>query len=143
MKSGDRQSLASMRMPERLRECDLTLVEARLFDEPSSPYAESVESAKTILRSIDKDDKGSIRAMAQRISSKLQPSLSLSSGNPPATIAAIPATSQLEVAAGRSDSETMSELQAIEDLLTGTEAERRQGLDRLHQLLRHLRTASR
>jgi hypothetical protein len=122
----------------------LTLVEARIFDEPSSPYAEAVDSAKTILRGIDKDDKGSIRAMAQRISGKLQPSstiLATPLGNPPATIAAIPATSQIEVAAGRSDSETMSELQAIEDLLTGTEAERRQGLDRLHQLLRHLRNA--
>jgi len=32
-----------------------------------------------------------------------------------------------------------AELQSIEDLLTGTEAERRQGLDKLHQLLRRLR----
>ena len=37
------------------------------------------------------------------------------------------------------DSDTLAELQAIEDLLTGTEVERRQGLDRLHQLLRRLR----
>ena len=34
---------------------------------------------------------------------------------------------------------TVTELQAIEDLLTGTEAERRQGVDRLHQLVRRLR----
>ena len=31
------------------------------------------------------------------------------------------------------------ELQAIEDLMTGTEGERRQGVDRLHQLIRRLR----
>jgi len=31
------------------------------------------------------------------------------------------------------------ELQAIEDLMTGTETERREGLDRLHQLLRRMR----
>ena len=124
----------------------LTLVEARVFDEPASPYADAVESAKAILKSLDHEDKASIRAMAQRISGKLQPASSAAAtpqGNPPATIAAIPAVSQIEVTSGRSDTETMTELQAIEDLLTGTEAERRQGLDRLHQLLRRLRNPSR
>lgn len=123
----------------------LTLVEARIFDEPASPYADAVESAKAILRGIDHDDKASIRAMAQRITSKLQPASAIATaplGTPPATIAAIPAASQIEVTGGRSDSENLAEIQAIEDLLTGTEAERRQGLDRLHQLLRHLRSAS-
>jgi hypothetical protein len=124
----------------------LTLVEARVFDEPASPYADEVESAKAILKSIDHEDKASIRAMAQRITSKLQPASSAAAtppGNPPATIAAIPAVSQIEVTSSRSDAETMAELQAIEDLLTGTEAERRQGLDQLHQLLRRLRNPSR
>jgi hypothetical protein len=31
------------------------------------------------------------------------------------------------------------DLQTVEDLLTGTEAEKREGLDRLHQLVRRLR----
>jgi hypothetical protein len=35
--------------------------------------------------------------------------------------------------------EIYTDLQAIEDLLTGTEAEKRQGLDKLHQLVRKLR----
>ncbi len=123
----------------------LTLVEARIFDEPSSPYADSVESAKAILNGLKHDDKPSIRAMAQRISSRLQPASAVGTtltGTPPATIAAIPATSQMEVISGRQDPETLAELQAIEDLLTGTEAERRQGLDRLHQLVRKLRSPS-
>ena len=47
----------------------LTFIEARIFDEPSSPYADAVESAKAILKAIDHGDKSSIRAMAQRISS--------------------------------------------------------------------------
>ncbi|MEA2162640.1 MAG: hypothetical protein QOK37_767 [Thermoanaerobaculia bacterium] len=122
----------------------LTLVEARIFDDPSSPYADAVDSAKAILKAIDHDDKSSIRSMAQRIASRLQPA-SAAVGpapvNPPATIAAIPATSQIEVSSSRPDSDTVSELQTVEDLLTGTEAERRQGLDRLHQLLRRLRAA--
>jgi hypothetical protein len=120
----------------------LTFIEARIFDEPSSPYSDAVESAKAILKAIDHGDKPSIRAMAQRISSGFAASsaaVPAPIGAPPATIAATPATSQVNVTAGREDAETLSELQAIEDLLTGTEAERRQGVDRLHQLLRRLR----
>jgi hypothetical protein len=123
----------------------LTFIEARIFDEPSSPYADAVESAKAIVKAIDHGDKPSIRAMAQRISSGFAASsaaVPAPIGAPPATIAATPATSQVNVTAGREDAETLSELQAIEDLLTGTEAERRQGVDRLHQLLRRLRNAS-
>jgi hypothetical protein len=121
----------------------LTFIEARIFDEPSSPYADAVESAKAILRAIDHGDKSSIRAMAQRISSGLSAANPAVIGAPPATIAATPAVSQVNVTAGREDPETLSELQAIEDLLTGTEAERRQGVDRLHQLLRRLRNSPR
>jgi hypothetical protein len=120
----------------------LTFIEARIFDEPSSPYSDAVESAKAIVKAIDHGDKPSIRAMAQRISTDFAASsaaIPTSIGAPPATIAATPATSQVNVTAGREDAETLSELQAIEDLLTGTEAERRQGVDRLHQLLRRLR----
>jgi len=123
----------------------LTLVEARIFDEPSSPYADAVESAKAILKSIDKNDKPSIRAMAQRIASRLTvepaaPAPVIGSAPP---IAAVPPASQIEVTGSRGDAETVSELQAIEDLLTGTEAERRQGVDRLHQLVRRLRSSPR
>jgi hypothetical protein len=120
----------------------LTLVEARLFDEPSSQYADAVESAKAILKAIEHNDKPSIRAMAQRIASRLPADSTVPAGvigNAPATIAAIPAATQIEVTAGRGDADTLTELQAIEDLLTGTEAERRQGVDRLHQLVRRLR----
>jgi len=123
----------------------LTFIEARIFDEPSSPYADAVESAKAILKAIDHSDKSSIRAMAQRISTSFAASSAVIPapiGAPPATIAATPAVSQVNVTAGREDVETLTELQAIEDLLTGTEAERRQGVDRLHQLLRRLRNAS-
>lgn len=120
----------------------LTFIEARIFDEPSSPYADAVESAKAIMKAIDHADKSSIRAMAQRISTSFAAASTVIPppiGAPPATIAATPAVSQVNVTAGREDAGTVTELQAIEDLLTGTEAERRQGVDRLHQLLRRLR----
>jgi hypothetical protein len=124
----------------------LTFIEARIFDEPSSPYADAVESAKAIAKAIDHGDKSSIRAMAQRIASAFPAgpaAIPAAVGAPPATIAATPAASQVNVTAGREAPETLTELQAIEDLLTGTEAERRQGVDRLHQLLRRLRNAGR
>ena len=35
--------------------------------------------------------------------------------------------------------ELQTELQLIEDLLTGSESERREGLDKLHQLIRRMR----
>jgi hypothetical protein len=124
----------------------LTFIEARIFDEPSSPYADAVESAKAIVKAVDHGDKSSIRAMAQRISGAFptgSAAVPAAIAPPQATIAATPAASQVNVTAGREDPETLTDLQAIEDLLTGTEAERRQGVDRLHQLLRRLRNAAR
>ncbi len=111
----------------------LSLMQARVFDHPDSPYADAVASEKAILRALDHDDVPSIRAMAQRVVNDLQPSVA---AGPPASRvpAGEPAPTQ------KSDLELYTELQAIEDLLTGTEAERRQGLDRLHQLVRKLRS---
>lgn len=112
---------------------DVTLVKAKVFDNPDSPYADEVASAKAILEALKHDDAASMRAMAQRIVSELQPAQS----------APHAATATMEVVAPHSMDNTADlqpELQSIEDLLTGTEAERRQGLDRLHQLLRRLRS---
>ena len=36
--------------------------------------------------------------------------------------------------------ELQTELQLIEDLLTGTDTERREGLDKLHQMIRRIRS---
>lgn len=107
---------------------DASLLEAKIFDNPDSPYADAVNSAKAIVRGVENDDVPSIRAMAQRLAGDLE--------------GATPAKASVEVTAPRTEAaqpEVAGELQAIEDLLTGTEAERRQGLDRLHQLLRRLR----
>jgi hypothetical protein len=109
----------------------LALVQARVFDNPDSPYADAVASAKAILRALDHDDVPSIRAMATRMANDLQ--------QPNVTVtASIPARAA-EAGGGPQQQEMYAELQAIEDLLTGTEAERRQGIDRLHQLVRKLR----
>ncbi|HEX3582582.1 MAG TPA: hypothetical protein VH087_12520 [Thermoanaerobaculia bacterium] len=106
---------------------DLVLVQARVFDNPDSPYADAVSSAKAIQKALDHNDAASMRAMAQRIVADLQPMQGVAAIVPQG---AAPETAQPDVQA---------ELQAIEDLLTGSEAERRQGVDRLHQLIRRLR----
>lgn len=117
--------------PEGYGNVVLALLEAKIFDNTDSPYADAVSSAKAILRGIDNNDIPSIRAMAQRMANGLQPSA--------------PAAAAVDVIAPRPEPtaapapDVAAELQSIEDLLTGTEAERRQGLDKLHQLLRRLR----
>jgi len=111
---------------------DLVLIQARVFDNPDSPYADAVSSVKSIAKALDHDDASSMRAMAQRIVADLQPMQAAAPVAGPATAPATGATT--------APPDVQGELQAIEDLLTGTEAERRQGVDRLHQLIRRLRT---
>jgi hypothetical protein len=116
----------------------VTLVEARVFDNPDSPYADAVSSAKAIVRGLDHSDISSIRSMAQRMVVDLRPS----EGAPVVRsidIIAKPVSEPSVTPAPAMPSDVYTELQAIEDLMTGTDAERRQGLDRLHQLLRRLR----
>jgi hypothetical protein len=107
-------------------------VQARIVDNADSPYADAVASAKAMLRAIDGGEVPSIRAMASRVRDRLG-----------VTEAPIPArtgpASQVEVVATRVDTGLYTELQVIEDLLTGTDSEKRQGLDQLHQLVRKLR----
>src|ERR1044072_45017 len=107
----------------------LTLIEAKVFDNPDSPYADAVSSAKAIVKALDHSDVPSIRSMAVRMQGDPHVPASASvagSGldvTAVPTVAAAPATVQPDVYA---------ELQAIEDLLTGSDAERRSGLDKLH-----------
>jgi len=118
---------------------NVTLIKAKIFDNPDSPYADAVASAKAIERGLDHDDISSIRAMAQRMASDLQPQVptahTVEVTAPRIEVAPQPAPSQTAVS-----SDIYNEIQAIEDLLTGSDAEKRQGLDRLHQLLRRLRS---
>ncbi|HEX3109267.1 MAG TPA: hypothetical protein VHU41_09245 [Thermoanaerobaculia bacterium] len=110
---------------------DTVLIQARVFDNPDSPYADAVSSMKAIQKALDRGDNASTRAMAQRIVADLQP---MQIGRPP--VATVDVTAP-PIAA---PADLQSELVAIEDLLTGSETERRQGVDRLHQLIRRLRS---
>lgn len=112
---------------------EVTLVQARIVDNADSPYADAVSSAKAMLRAVDAREVPSIRAMAARLRDGLAQYQAVSTASPE------PAARSIEVVAPAVDVVLYTELQVIEDLLTGTDAERREGLDRLHQLVRKLR----
>jgi hypothetical protein len=112
----------------------VTLVQARIFDNKDSPYADPVASLKAIQKALDHSDVASIRSMASRV----MQGLGATEAPSVRTIDVI--APRTEVAATSAPSaDIVRELQEIEDLLTGSETERRQGSDRLHQLLRRLR----
>jgi hypothetical protein len=114
----------------------LTLVQARIFDNPDSPFADAVTSLKTMQRSLEKSDIASIRSMASRVMA------SLGAVEAPSVRSIDVIAPRVEVATTSAPSpDVVRELQEIEDLLTGSETERRQGADRLHQLLRRLRAS--
>jgi hypothetical protein len=115
---------------------DVTLIKAKIVDVPDSPYADVVASAKAVQRALDNNDIPSIRAMAQRMRGSLGNAAPVAAVR---TTEARPAESVVEVKAPAPQPEMLHDLQVIEDLLTGSEQEKREGLDRLHQLIRKLR----
>jgi hypothetical protein len=122
---------------------NVSLVKARIVDNADSPYADAVASAKAVQRALDTGDVPSIRAMAQRMRSVVGGSSAggATSGGSMTVVAAaadVPVVAQPQPQA-QVPAEMRGELQTIEDLLTGTEQERREGMDRLHQLIRRLR----
>lgn len=122
---------------------DVALVQAKIVDKADSPYADAVSSAKAMLRGLDNNEVPSIRAMAQRLRGSLGGRVSGTVAGtaidvrPPAVEPTATPTATAPDSAARL--EMQAELQLIEDLLTGSESERRQGLDRLHQLVRRMR----
>jgi hypothetical protein len=112
---------------------NVSLVKARIVDNADSPYADAVASAKAVQRALENGDVPSIRAMAQRMRSSAGGSMTVV-----ARATDVPVVPRVEPRP-EPQPELRGELQTIEDLLTGTEQERREGMDRLHQLIRRLR----
>jgi hypothetical protein len=115
----------------------VSLVKAKIVDLPDSPYANAVGHAKAVQRGIDNGDIPSIRASAQRMRDALGGGVPAAFTGRPEPAAEPAAAPQVRDAA--TQLELQAELQLIEDLLTGNETERREGMDRLHQLIRRLR----
>jgi len=128
---------------------ELSLLVAKLTDNSDSPYFTAVSTTKQLQRAVERGDADSARRLSDTLTSSLEPSpsYSLSTRNGDMTVSAprISAPPPPSPAAPGFESppavEVYLELQSIEDLLTGNEAERRDGLDKLHQLVRKVRPA--
>lgn len=112
---------------------EVALVQARIVDKADSPYASAVTGARALLRALEDNNPAAVRAAARRMGEGVGARMSVT-----------PAGSALDRAVstdpeGATRLELQAELQVIEDLLTGNETERREGMDRLHQLIRRLR----
>jgi hypothetical protein len=118
---------------------DMTLIKAKVVDSADSPYADAVASAKAILRAVDNADIPSIRAMATRMHEDLASRTAQPVSAPQAAVASVDVRPPAAATQSTPNVEVYMDLQAIEDLLTGTDAEKREGLDKLHQLVRRLR----
>lgn len=130
---------------------NLALVQAKVVDKPDSPYASSVRNLKLIIDALAREDTSNLNSLANLLIADLgkradvSPGVSVSASparpaqaeaRPPALAPAAPDESPLET---MPHVEIYMELQSIEDLLTGSEKERREGMDKLHQLIRKIR----
>lgn len=113
---------------------DLVFVRAKLVDNVDSPYIEAVQNALLLERAIEEQNATSIRSLTDAVEKSLAARVSAPALLQPSRTVEAPRERE-----SLPPVEIYLELQAIEDLLTGTEAERREGLDRLHQLVRRLR----
>ena len=125
--------------PKGYGNLDVVLIQARIVDNADSPYAQAVASSKAMQRALDNNDIPSLRASAQRVRDVLGVPVrqaAAAPSQPPPSQSAMTVTAAPDNAA---QLEMQTELQLIEDLLTGSDPERREGLDKLHQLIRKIR----
>jgi hypothetical protein len=107
---------------------DVALAQARIVDSARSPYAAAMTQAKALLAAVEDRDVELIRTTAQRLRMALGAETAAGS----AMTVVAPGTS------GISGSDLQDELRAIDGLLRGSEAQRREGLDRLQWLIRRV-----
>jgi hypothetical protein len=121
---------------------ELTFVQAKLADNPASPWSRPVENLKLFLQALDRGDRGNMRTTANLLVTDPTLGTDARVSIPERELRVTQEDLPLDSRPGStalSGSELYIELQTIEDLLTGSESERRQGLDLLHQLVRRVR----
>jgi hypothetical protein len=111
-------------------------IEARIIDDPKSPFAGAVSAAKSLLRAVEGGEAPAMRNYAAAMRAAL-PAANVpvvAYTPPPQPVVTQSAPADLDRA------QLQSDLERIQDLLTGTDAEKLEGLERLHQLVRRVRT---
>lgn len=117
---------------------EIAFLKPRLVDNPDSPYAGAVRTLKTLQIATDRRELAKIKAASTRLAEDVG---FVVAADPATNIAVVPQQSRTTSHELESmpQIEIYMELQRIEDMLTGSEAERRDALDALHQLVRRLR----
>lgn len=126
----------------------IQIYEPKLVDNVKSPYINAVQQAHALPKAIDREDATEVRRLCDSIIATIeganpetaqQVNALLARGEAP-TAEEIPARpAAAPAAAGLDKSELNRKLQEIEDLLNGTEAEKSEGMSKLHQLVRSTR----
>lgn len=123
---------------------EIAMLQPRLIDNTDSPYYAAVQTLKSLERAVERREIAQIRTLSNELLARTGGETMMVTAPRSEAPRAIVPTHTAEPSR-RSELEAMPqveiylELQAVEDLLTGSEAERREGLDRLHQLIRKLR----
>lgn len=113
---------------------ELALLVPTLVDEPSSPYADPTANLLAMRTAVLNLDILEIRRLCDAITARFD-EMSRQARSQIRPVGTISAPSGTTIQADR----LRNELQRIEDLLTGNEQDRRDGMDKLHQLIIYLR----
>ncbi|MGK2858729.1 MAG: hypothetical protein ACSLFQ_16125 [Thermoanaerobaculia bacterium] len=120
---------------------EIQIVQPKLVDNVKSPYLSAVQQALALPKAIDREDAVEVRRLCDSIATTIE---SVSPEAAASALAMISRTGSATEVTPRnvgtqSDPELNRKLQEIEDLLSGSEAERREGMDKLRQLVRSTR----
>lgn len=126
----------------------IQIFEPTLVDNVKSPYLNAVQQAQALPKAIDREDAGEVRRLCDSIIATIEGMnpetarevntlLARGSGGP--TPVSTDSGSGEAGSAGLNQAEMNRKLAEIEDLLSGTEAERNEGMSKLHQLVRSTR----
>jgi len=124
---------------------DLALLRSKIVDNEDSPFFSAVQLVKRLQRSAERGELKEIRTIAESLVNLAPVEIIPRMSEPMSSVPVMPSSSIEVSASGMQSTPTVEiylELQMIEDMLTGSEPERREGLDRLHQLVRKIRPGS-
>jgi len=109
---------------------ELALLAPRLVDEPGSPYADSTANLLAMKAAVLNADILEVRRLCDAITASFD-TMSRQAKSNIRPVGGTPGAIQPD--------RLRAELQRIEDLLTGDDQQRREGMDKLHQLIIYLR----
>lgn len=123
---------------------ELIFVKAELVDNADSPYFGIVQSAKLLEEAIERRDQTAMQSLASSMAGRIDTFIV----SPEEEVVAVAAEPEppAEVSGEPIDTipvlEIYLQLERIEDLLGGSEFDRQDGIERLHELIRELRSAA-